>query len=157
MKQIFFTSTILAALAFSTSASAQMPSDGRQEASQICMGFNFPSSRDECLRVVIGGKFFDIAALPVCSARMQMEREIQSCLLAIRNKQYAPFEVQNCSRANFSRDVLSCFQFSGKPYYESCVTRGSLSCELELTLGDLRARNYSSVDERLRRLISLLN
>jgi hypothetical protein len=135
-------------------ASAEISSDGREEALQICQALPFQTSVRECMGIVQQSRYFDQRVLPVCAAFQFDSRKLE-CLRVISNKTYLEGEISICSNIQFDTQKIDCFKTSGQTYLPGGnVDVAYLRREVRFAIESLRRGSYPSAD---RTLIEVLN
>jgi hypothetical protein len=107
----------LAALLLISTGQAQTRrwTDGRERASALCERFNTQFRRDDCLKIVADGVFFNHTAIRACGA-LHSENYILDCLKAASGRDYLGAEVRKCQEHVSHAQIVECLGQAGRPY-----------------------------------------
>ena len=123
----------------------------------ICKSLYNESMQLSCMQTVKTFTFFNDDALKICSALYNDSQKV-ACLTDIGDKDFEIFEIQQCGGLYNDSTKLECLQGNGtvRVKLPTCVKKEDLINLLKMSLDNLHAGNFSSVDSTLSNILTAL-
>lgn len=124
----------------------------------ICKGLYAENSQMTCMQTVKAYTFFNDSALKICAALYNDSSKV-ACLANIGDKDFENFEVDQCGSLYNDTSKLECLKSNGaiRAKLPACVKKEDLINLLKMSLDNLHAGNFSSVDSTLANILTSLN